>query len=285
MATAASPCPSSPAKKWCCISTQRTTPRAAPPRPAGFATRFPDYGGTGAVVIGISKDSVASHDKFKKKHEFAVYPRLRCSTAKSVRSMAPGSRKSMYGRKYMGIDRSHISDRRIGRSSATSGKGQGAGPRRRSAEGGARPLTPFDRVLTAGAVAILATADPAGKAAASRSLAADWAKGPGDRRCCAADRGRRGRIARYCARRGRCRSGANFGSLAGPHRAAARAGPYRAERDRSRLGHRRAVRGQALPRAFFDDWVGRCRRGGRAFRAAGCAACRFRRAVRRSAGP
>ena len=34
----------------------------------GFRDAFPDYGGTGAVVIGISKDSVASHDKFKKKH-------------------------------------------------------------------------------------------------------------------------------------------------------------------------------------------------------------------------
>ncbi len=35
----------------------------------GFRDSFPDYGGTGAVVIGISKDSVTSHDKFKKKHE------------------------------------------------------------------------------------------------------------------------------------------------------------------------------------------------------------------------
>ena len=46
--------------------------------------------------------------------------------------------------------------------------------------------------------------------------------------------------------------------LAGrPHRAAARARPYRAQRDRSRLGHHRAVlRRRTLPRAFFDDWVG-----------------------------
>ena len=35
----------------------------------GFRDAFPDYGGTGSVVIGISRDSVASHDKFKKKHE------------------------------------------------------------------------------------------------------------------------------------------------------------------------------------------------------------------------
>jgi len=35
----------------------------------GFRDTFPDYGKTGATVIGVSRDSVASHDKFKKKHE------------------------------------------------------------------------------------------------------------------------------------------------------------------------------------------------------------------------
>src|ERR1700756_5899674 len=34
----------------------------------GFRDAFPDYSGTGAVVIGISKDSVASHHTFKKKN-------------------------------------------------------------------------------------------------------------------------------------------------------------------------------------------------------------------------
>src|SRR5688572_15473893 len=34
----------------------------------GFRDSFPDYGKTGAVVIGVSRDSVASHDKFKQKH-------------------------------------------------------------------------------------------------------------------------------------------------------------------------------------------------------------------------
>src|SRR5438045_6470092 len=34
----------------------------------GFRDSFPDYGKTGATVIGVSRDSVASHEKFKKKH-------------------------------------------------------------------------------------------------------------------------------------------------------------------------------------------------------------------------
>jgi len=33
----------------------------------GFRDNLPDFTGIDAVVIGVSKDSVASHDKFKKK--------------------------------------------------------------------------------------------------------------------------------------------------------------------------------------------------------------------------
>jgi peroxiredoxin Q/BCP len=71
----------------------------------GFRDSFPDYGGTDAVVIGISKDSVASHDKFKKKHNL---PFTLASDANSDACEKYGTwvEKSMYGRKYMGIDRS-----------------------------------------------------------------------------------------------------------------------------------------------------------------------------------
>ena len=71
----------------------------------GFRDALPDYGKTGAVVIGISKDSVASHDKFKKKHDL---PFILASDAKSDVCEKYGAwvEKSMYGRKYMGIDRS-----------------------------------------------------------------------------------------------------------------------------------------------------------------------------------
>jgi len=71
----------------------------------GFRDSFPDYTGTDAVVIGISKDSVASHDKFKKKHNL---PFILASDANSDVCEKYGTwvEKSMYGRKYMGIDRS-----------------------------------------------------------------------------------------------------------------------------------------------------------------------------------
>jgi len=55
-------------------------------------------------VIGISKDSVASHDKFKNKHNL---PFILASDAGSDVCEKYGTwvEKSMYGRKYMGIER------------------------------------------------------------------------------------------------------------------------------------------------------------------------------------
>ncbi len=71
----------------------------------GFRDAFPDYGKSGAVVIGVSRDSVASHDKFKKKHRL---PFILASDEKGEVTERYGVwvEKSMYGRKYMGIDRS-----------------------------------------------------------------------------------------------------------------------------------------------------------------------------------
>src|SRR5438067_10538025 len=73
----------------------------------GFRDSFPDYGKTGAVVIGVSRDSVASHDKFKKKHNL---PFILASDedGKVCEKYGVWVEKSMYGRKYMGIERSTL---------------------------------------------------------------------------------------------------------------------------------------------------------------------------------
>ncbi len=70
----------------------------------GFRDSFPKFGKVEATVIGISKDSVASHDKFKKKYEL---PFILASDEKGEVCEAYGVwvQKSMYGRKYMGIER------------------------------------------------------------------------------------------------------------------------------------------------------------------------------------
>src|SRR5207237_9528746 len=73
----------------------------------------------------------------------------------------------------------HLSDRRHRHRPRCVAQGQSAGPCRRSAAGGARPLTNPTRcgTLAREATAILATADPAVKAAASRALAESWGGG------------------------------------------------------------------------------------------------------------
>ena len=71
----------------------------------GFRDSLPDYGQTGAVVIGISKDSVASHDKFKNKHQLP-FVLASDSSGEVCEKYGAWVEKSMYGRKYMGIDRS-----------------------------------------------------------------------------------------------------------------------------------------------------------------------------------
>jgi thioredoxin-dependent peroxiredoxin len=70
----------------------------------GFRDNLPDFSKLDAVVIGVSRDSAASHDKFKRK--FAL-PFALASDADGKTSTAYGTwvEKSMYGRKYMGMER------------------------------------------------------------------------------------------------------------------------------------------------------------------------------------
>ncbi len=70
-----------------------------------FGEQLPNFSKVDAVVIGISKDSVASHDKFKRKYNL---PFILASDEKSDVTERFGAwvEKSMYGKKYMGIDRS-----------------------------------------------------------------------------------------------------------------------------------------------------------------------------------
>jgi len=59
----------------------------------------------GATVIGISPDSVAKHDKFKEKHALNLI--LGADEDKAVcEAYGVWVEKSMYGKKYMGVERS-----------------------------------------------------------------------------------------------------------------------------------------------------------------------------------
>jgi len=59
---------------------------------------------TGAVVYGVSPDSVVSHDKFVKKYDL-TFPLLSDVGAKFSTEFGVWKEKTNYGRKYMGIER------------------------------------------------------------------------------------------------------------------------------------------------------------------------------------
>ena len=71
----------------------------------GFTEKKADFAAAGVPVIGLSMDDVASHDKFKKKHDLDLV--LAADTeGKLVEALGAWVEKSMYGKTYMGIDRS-----------------------------------------------------------------------------------------------------------------------------------------------------------------------------------
>ena len=71
----------------------------------GFRDALPDFSGTDAVVIGLSKDSVSSHDKFKAKFNLP-FPLAADIAGEVCERYGTWVEKSMYGKKYMGIERS-----------------------------------------------------------------------------------------------------------------------------------------------------------------------------------
>jgi peroxiredoxin Q/BCP len=69
-----------------------------------FSRLAPEFRKAGIEVIGVSPDSVESHQKFRNKHDLSV--RLAADPDKAA-AMAYGvwAQKSMYGRTFMGIER------------------------------------------------------------------------------------------------------------------------------------------------------------------------------------
>ena len=70
----------------------------------GFRDVYARLTKAGAEVLGISKDSVASHDKFRKKYDLP-FPLLSDAEGTACEAFGTWVEKSLYGRKYMGIER------------------------------------------------------------------------------------------------------------------------------------------------------------------------------------
>ena len=73
----------------------------------GFRDRYAEGTDANAVVYGISPDSVASHAKFKKKFSLP-FPLLADTDHAVCEAYGVWNEKSMYGKKYMGVTRSHV---------------------------------------------------------------------------------------------------------------------------------------------------------------------------------
>jgi peroxiredoxin Q/BCP len=69
-----------------------------------FSAEARAFARAGAAIIGVSKDSPASHEKFKAKHGLAHT--LASDTDEVCERYGVWVKKSMYGRSYMGIERS-----------------------------------------------------------------------------------------------------------------------------------------------------------------------------------
>ncbi len=67
-----------------------------------FRDSWKDVKKNGAVVLGVSPDPVASHQKFKQKYQLP-FPLLADTDHKVASAYGAWGEKSMYGRKYQGI--------------------------------------------------------------------------------------------------------------------------------------------------------------------------------------
>ena len=72
-----------------------------------FNAKLGDFTAAGATVIGISKDSVKSHDKFCRKHGLSIVL-ASDESGQTCEDYGVWLEKSMYGKTYMGIERTTV---------------------------------------------------------------------------------------------------------------------------------------------------------------------------------
>ena len=70
-----------------------------------FTALAPDFAKAGAKVIGVSRDPMKAHEKFIGKYALAV-PLVSDEDGRISDAFGTWVQKSMYGRKYMGMERS-----------------------------------------------------------------------------------------------------------------------------------------------------------------------------------
>jgi len=79
-----------------------------------FTKRIAEFEKLNCVVLGVSKDNIASHCKFIEKYNLN-FNLLADETAEVCEKYGVIKQKSMFGKKYMGIDRSTFLINKIGK--------------------------------------------------------------------------------------------------------------------------------------------------------------------------
>jgi len=70
----------------------------------GFTEQLAEFEAAGATILGVSKDTVAKHEKFATKHDLKI-ALLSDETSDVCERYGVWVEKNMYGKKYMGIER------------------------------------------------------------------------------------------------------------------------------------------------------------------------------------
>ncbi|MEM1362416.1 MAG: thioredoxin-dependent thiol peroxidase [Pseudomonadota bacterium] len=70
----------------------------------GFTEKLAEFEAAGAVVLGVSKDTISKHEKFRAKHDLGV-KLLSDADSDVCERFGVWVEKKMYGKTYMGIER------------------------------------------------------------------------------------------------------------------------------------------------------------------------------------
>lgn len=70
-----------------------------------FSAMLPEFEALGATVLGVSKDSAIKHQKFAAKYDLTV-PLATDADGAAMEAFGAWVEKQLYGKRYMGIDRS-----------------------------------------------------------------------------------------------------------------------------------------------------------------------------------
>jgi peroxiredoxin Q/BCP len=79
-----------------------------------FQARRGDFAATDTEIVGVSPDSLKSHDRFRAKHGLE-FPLVADESRGLIEALGLWVEKSLYGRKYMGVERATVLIDREGR--------------------------------------------------------------------------------------------------------------------------------------------------------------------------